>query len=165
MLSTRHISTTLSFCDREYNKYLTSRESERLIMYSKLGVLELSGWIEEAFDEIARNFVRKQLKPNETCDILEENIDTTYGFTYKTNYRKLLVVAVGAARLLEIEKRLDQNGSLLRLRSELGILNKQRNSAAHTFIKGTTSSFDAPSVTINRFLRIEPILQRLWNMA
>jgi len=51
------------------------------------------------------------------------------------------------------------------LKSELGTLNRQRRSAAHTFTKGTTSTFDSPSVTLARFFRVEPVLQKLWQMG
>ena len=173
MLNTSHIRNTLYILGEEYDKYVASSEPERPIIYSKLGVLELSGWIEEGFDAIARNFVRKQLISDSECDtlengydILEKKIDDTHGFTYNSNSRQLLVVAIGTVRLLEIEKELNQDGSLLLLKSELTSLNRQRRLAAHTFIiREMMGSFDAPSVTIDRFLKIEPILQRLWDMA
>ena len=165
MLYTSRIRKTLVFLDREYNKHVTSYERERPMMYSKLGVMELSGWIEEGFDEIARNFVRKRLRTVQARDILEKKISNTHGLTYKAHSRELLAVALGTIRLLEIEKELERNGSLLLLRSELGTLNKQRQSAAHTYTRGTTLTFDSPSVTINRFYKVMPILQMLWDMG
>ena len=165
MLYTSQIRKTLAFIDREYNKHVTSYERERPIMYSKLGILELSGWIEEGFDEIARNCVRRRLKTTQARDILENKIDRTYGFTYKKHSRELLSIAFGTIKLLEIEKSLERDGSLSLLTSELEVLNRQRQKAAHTFTKGTTLSFDAPSVTIARFKKINPVLQKLWDIA
>ena len=165
MLNTNRIQKTLSFLEREYNKHISSYERERPMMYSKLGVLELCGWIEEGFDEIARNFVRRKLRTSRAPDILEKKIRHTHGFTYKAHSRELLAVALGTVRLLEIEKILDRDGSLSLLKSELGNLNNQRKSAAHTFIQGATSTFDSPSVTINRFHKVKPIFQKLWDMG
>ena len=165
MLHTSHILKTLKFLDREFNKHITSFERERPIMFSKLGVLELSGWVEEGFDEIARSCVRSKLKTGKLPAVLERKIDKTYGFTYKENSRELLAVAFGTIKLLEVERDLNRDGSLLILRSELGALNKQRNAAAHTFTRGMTLQFDAPSVTIDRFHKVRPVLQRLWDTA
>ena len=57
MLVTGRIEKTLIFLDKEYSRHISSRDRERPAMNSKLGVLELSGWVEESFDEIARNGV------------------------------------------------------------------------------------------------------------
>ena len=165
MLYTRRIRHTLVFLDREYNRHLLSYDEERPVVFSKLSVLELSGWIEEGFDEIARNCVRRKRRTYKSRDVLENKIKATHGFAYSKHARELLAVALGTVRLLEVEKALEKDGSLTQLKAELGMLNKQRQSAAHTFTKGTTRMFDSPSVTLARFSRIEPILQRLWRMG
>lgn len=165
MLHFSRIEKTLRFLDSEYNRHIVSRERERPAMYSKLGVLELSGWIEESFDEIARNGVRDKLRLLRSRDVLEKKILRTHGFSYKEHSRELLAVALGSVRLLSIEKELKRNGSLLQLTSELGALNKQRKMAAHTYVKGTTLTFDAPSVTLARYYKIKPVLQKLWTNA
>lgn len=165
MLHTRRIKRTLVFLDREYNRHISSYEQERPVIFSKLSVLELSGWVEEGFDEIARNCVRRKRRTYRSRDVLEDKIKATYGFTYLPQARELLAVAIGTVRLLEFEKALERDGSLTLLKSELGTLNRQRRSAAHTFTKGTTSTFDSPSVTLARFFRVEPVLQKLWQMG
>lgn len=165
MLNTKRIERTLRFLDREYNRQISSGDRERPTIYSKLGVLELSGWVEESFDEIARNGVRQRLRTTRSRDVLERKITGTHGFTYKRHSRELLAVALGSIALLKIEKTLARDGSLEKLKSELGNLNSQRKTAAHTFVKGTTKSFDAPSVTLARYYRIKPVLLRLWKMV
>ena len=165
MLHTRRIKRTLIFLDREYNRHIASYDQERPVIFSKLSVLELSGWIEEGFDEIARNCVRRRRRTYRSRDVLEKKIKATHGFTYSRHARELLAVALGTVRLLDFEKTLDRDGSLTLLKSELGTLNQQRRSAAHTFTKGTTLTFDAPSITLARFFSVEPILQKLWQMA
>ena len=165
MLYTRRIRSTLIFLDREYSRHISSYDQERPVIFSKLSVLELSGWIEEGFDEIARNCVRRKRRTYKSRDVLENKIKATHGFTYSDHARELLAVALGTVRLLEVEKELEGDGSLTKLRAELGMLNKQRQSAAHTFTKGTTRMFDSPSITLGRFSRVEPILQRLWDMG
>lgn len=165
MLNTKNISKILDILDQEYNRHVTSPELEYQIMYSKLGILELSGWVEEQFDRIVLHFIPEKIQSHEICTILKDRIDRTYGFSYDKHFRKLLIIAVGTVRLLKIEEELNKDGSLSQLRSELETLHKQRNSAAHTFIKDTILSFDAPSVTRDRFRKIEPILKNLCNMA
>ena len=165
MLYSGRIRRTLNFLDREYNRHIASHDPERPVIYSELGILELSGWIEEGFDEIARNCVRRRKKTHRSRDILEAKIKNTQGFTYNNHVRELLAVALGTIELLEVEKKLDRDGSLSLLKSELGSLNQQRRAAAHTFTKGTTPRFDAPSITLARFLRLESVLRELWAVA
>lgn len=162
MLHTHSINRTLEFLDREYRRHIVSSEARVPLIFSKLGVIELGGWVEESFDEIARQCVRRRLRTSRSRDVLEEKIRKTHGFKYEKHSREMLAVAMGAVRLLRIENQLDRDGSLALLKSELNSLYRQRNQAAHTYTRGTTVVFDSPSVTIERFRRMEPILRRLW---
>lgn len=165
MIHSGRILKTLSFLDREYNRHLTSADPERSVLYAKMAVLEYCGWLEEAFDEIARNCVRKKLRTKVSRNVLERRIRETHGFIYKQNIQPLLAFGVGTIRLIEIEKKLNRNGSLDKLKSELGSLNEMRKEAAHTFTSGRTSRFQAPSLVIANFKQTEPIVKRLWTLV
>lgn len=169
MLYTKRIYKTLKFIDQEYNKYSIDPDHNQPIMYSKLGILELCGWIEEAFDEIAINCVRSKLRTNSVRSQLIDTIENTYGFSYEKLFIHLLGFALGTVNLRKVETKFAKNGNLSLLKSELGQLKKQRNEAAHTYSKntptGTTPTFYAPSTTIARFEKLEPIIKDLWHIV
>lgn len=132
------------------------------IAYSKLANLEVCGWLEESFDEIAHNCVRAKLRTIDERKVLVQKIESTHGFDYKQNVRPLLAHAVGVIKLLDIEKKMDSDGSLALLKSTIGTLKPIRRDAAHTSIAGTTTSYPAPSLALQRFETCLPLVQKLW---
>ena len=162
MLHSNRIHKSLKIFDREYDKSKSNNDSLWQIMYSKLAILELCGWIEEGFDEIARNCVRRKLRTKASRSLLENRIKRTHGFGYDRNAQQLLGFALGTVKLTELEKKLEKKARLTVLKAELSALRTQRNLAAHIYVRGTTSILDAPSVTLNRFEKINPILQDYW---
>ncbi len=60
---------------------------------------------------------------------------------------------MGIANLEVMEAKLDE-GKFLRMQSQLSALKVIRDSAAHTHLKGITTSLEAPSATLNRFNHI-----------
>ncbi len=165
MIYSGQIRRTLVFLNSQYDEYIGGREQIKPMMYSKLAILEYCGWLEETFDEIARNCVRHKQRTFESRKDLESQISRTTGFAYKNSGRKLLCSAIGIVRLLEIEKVLERNGELSLLQSNLGAMNEQRRRAAHTSTRGVTQQYIAPSVTIQNFNRTEPILQKMWSLV
>jgi hypothetical protein len=77
-------------------------------------------------------------------------IKRNYGFKYEDNFRRMLIQVIGLKHVSRVERRADiiKHQKLI---SALASLSAARNSAAHTFIKGTTAPLDAPSVTQARF--------------
>ena len=136
---------------------------------SKLGILELCGWIEEAFDEIAINCVRSKLRTESDRSTLTFKIEHTYGFSYEKLFTNLLGFALGTVNLRKVERKFAKNGNLRLLKAELGQLKNQRNKAAHTYTKnfptGTTPTFYSPSITIAHFKTLKPILEDLWHIV
>ncbi len=132
------------------------------IVYSKAAILEVCGWLEEAFDEIAHNCVRKRLRTLERRKFLNDKIKATYGFEYNTKARPLITHAIGVVKLLEIEKNLENDASLTVLKTTCSNLNKLRQDAAHTTIYGRKMTYPAPSVAIQEFEKCLPIVNRLW---
>jgi len=129
------------------------------------GLPEYCGWLELCFDEVARNCVRKKLRTISSRQFLEKKIKSTHGFTYKEKVRPLLAYGLGSIQLNEVEKRMMKDGSLEKLSTNLGNLNKMRGEAAHTFTADSTTNFPAPSLTIANFEQTEPIVQKLWRFV
>ena len=162
MLHSKRIRKSLKIIDREFDKSMSNNDRQWPIMYSKLAILELCGWIEEGFDEIARNSVRRKLRTKVSRSLLENKIKRTHGFDYDQHAQQLLGIALGTVKLSELEKKLEKNGHLTVLRAQLNALKTQRNLVAHKYVRGTTLELEAPSVTLNRFENIYPILQDYW---
>ncbi len=169
MLPVGRIHKTLKFIDEEYNKNLAHADRNRPIMYSKLGVLELCGWIEEGFDEIAINCVRSNLRSRESRSHLEYRISRTYGLSYEKLFTELLGFALGAVNFRRVEREFARSGNCQLLKDQLVELKRLRNDFAHTYTniyrRGVTATFEAPSRTIKRFEIINPILQDLWKIV
>ena len=162
MIYTSRIRSSLDFLEQQYSLHVGSRQRERPIMFAKLAVLEYCGWLEESFDELARNCVRSKLRTKQSRDILEARIKITHGFVYQTQARPLIGFALGTVRLLRLERELARDGSLDVLRTNLEYMSQLRNRAAHTFTRGATSSYDAPSAVIRNFNQTSPILLQMW---
>ena len=71
-------------------------------------------------------------------------------------------MGVGIVALEKLEAQLEEDGgSLSRMKSMLGTINRQRNEAAHKHLTETTPRYDSPSVTYNNFLIIYALLQKI----
>jgi hypothetical protein len=127
--------------------------------------MEVCGWLEEAFDEIAHNCVRKRLRTLERRKFLQEKISATHGFEYNTKARPLISHAIGVVRLLEIEKELEEAASLTILKTTCSNLNKLRQDAAHKTLAGRAQTYPAPSVAIRHFETCLPIVQQMWGLV
>ena len=109
--------------------------------------------------------MRRNLRTIASRKIVEEKIKSTHGFTYDGHLQPLLCHTLGALRVLAIERELERDGSLSRLKGNLGLVKNARREAAHTFTSGTTSRFQAPSITRRQFEQTEPIVLRLWELV
>lgn len=157
MVSKSSIVRNLSIISRLFNK--TSNPKEALF-YSKLAILELCGWIEESMDDIVKNYANRKLRNSNNISYLDkEIIKKVHGFDYHNNFRKMLMQVVGLIRLEIIESNLDQT-KLQHMLIALNALKGQRDSVAHTHIKGITPRIDAPSVIKQRFTDVYEGLKR-----
>ena len=159
------IRKTLNFLDSQYNISSSSAVQVRPMMFSKLAVIEYCGWLEETFDEIARNGARGKLKTKPCRQGFEKQITATVGFVYQKSGRRLICSAIGIAKLLEVEKEMKKNGDLERLQSYLGQMNGYRKRAAHTSTRGVTAQYLAPSAVIENFNQTKPILLKMWSLV
>lgn len=128
--------------------------------YSKLALLELCGWIEECMDEIVLRIAQKNLRERENIETIKEMIDKNYGFEYKKNFRKLLIILIGIVNVEKLEQQLKQK-VFIQFISTLDSLKKRRNNEAHTYIHGTTRIIDAPSMTRKYFHDVYNGLQEI----
>ncbi len=165
MITSQRIERTLKFLDAEYNSSLLRSDQEVPVLFAKMAILEYCGWLELTFDEITRNCVRGKLRTISARKLLEDKITATHGFTYRDNFRPLLAYGLGVIKLKKVESRLNRNGDLATLKSNLGSLNKMRREAAHTYTSGRTSRFDAPSTIIANFGSTKPVLVKLWSFV
>jgi hypothetical protein len=156
MVVKRHILRRIEHLDRLYNRASTTEAT----YYSKLSIIELCGWIEFCMDNIADNFANRYLTTVQFKDIYSNVKDKTYGFSYKRNFRKMLSQTIGMHNMEAIEISLTATGEISILVAELDNLILLRNDAAHTFI-GTTTTYQAPSVTKAQLLKIYPILKKI----
>lgn len=161
MVDSDRIRTNLNFLKDAYEASQSSDSIDEPIMFSKLAVIELAGWLEMTFDTIARRCLGETSVSSGSYDYLEMKIKKTHGFTYEEHFKPLLVVALGVCKTYQIESELEQDGSLNSFVSQLNTLNTMRKKAAHTFVDGTTATFDAPSTTLDTLSKVEPVIKRI----
>jgi RiboL-PSP-HEPN len=158
MISKSYLLKTLNGLDKLYN---SSRNDDQKILYSKLALIELCGWIEETMDDIILRCAKRCLKsPDSQKFVKDKIIKPNYNFQYE-DFRKMLMTVIGLAQLEKIEKKLEKTGKISALKGDLGNLKNSRNQAAHTYTKGTLRTYDAPSKIKNDFTKIYVLLKEL----
>ena len=155
MIVKGYITATLEELEALYNRHQSVKKD---IYYSKLALLELCGWIEESFDSIAKTSVNKNLKTDKYRGLLKEVIKYNHGFQYNGNFVPMLMKTVGLQKIERVEVQIG-GANVQVLSTVLGNLKKIRNDHAHTFIRGTTTSIQSPSVTNSQFLQIYRIIK------
>jgi hypothetical protein len=145
------IHKTLKGLDVLYRRARTSKEA---LFFSKLGILELGGWIEETMDQVIRSCASRTLQKSANQERIEkEVILKNYNFDYENNFRKMLTQVIG---LKGVEKR--ENGMdpimLQKLKTTLGNIKARRDQEAHRHLSLTMPTLDAPSVTLQNFEQI-----------
>lgn len=147
MIVKLHIEKNLTSINKLY-KFSTSVEEG--LLYSKLAILELCGWIEMSMDDIALRTARRLIRDNKHMKFIEnEIVKKTYGFDYEQHFRKMIMAIIGLKGVHEMEKRVDQT-LFMPMCGALNALKPYRDKYAHEYIKGTTLRLDAPSLTLTR---------------
>lgn len=148
MIAKSYIEANLREIERRYNNSTTQKEP---LYFSKLAVLELCGWLEISIDDLVCRAVRRKVRDARVYNNFEaETVKPVFGFHYKKHFRKMLCGAIGEITVHKIETSMDQL-KRQQLESQLNDLYLNRNSLAHTYLKGITQNIDAPSRTISRF--------------
>ena len=148
MIAKSYILNNLSTIERLDREATSTKKG---LLYSKLAILELCGWIEESMDEIIQTCANRNLKNPDNRKFIEDFvIKKTYSFEYDPHFRRMLIQTIGIIKLEKLERKLDE-AKFQPMQAELKNLKKPRDTEAHTHIKGVTKLLDAPSVTRKRF--------------
>ena len=150
MVNKSTIQRNLRELDSRYRR--KSRNSRDPLYFSKLSLLELCGWIEGTMDRIVTNCARKRLSHQSNLAYVQRIVRRTSGFSYD-HFREMLIGIIGLVKVEELENLLDPVKFEL-LKSSLGTLSAQRNSAAHTHLENVTQSLLAPSTIDLHFRRV-----------
>lgn len=147
-------------------KFSAAADVEALL-YAKMALLELCGWIEISMDDLVRRCANHTLKTDRYKNFIEDPIiKNNYGFEYKKHFRFMICNIVGLMNFEKIERNFD-DAKLARFKGALGGLKLPRDSEAHTFVVANRS-IDTPTRTINNlgflydgFIELESVLKRL----
>ena len=74
----------------------------------------------------------------------------------------MMVQSIGIVKMEALQIKLERQGLKSVLESELEAVKQDRNSAAHTWIKGVTTTYPAPSAIIGRLNIVAPILKQIY---
>lgn len=139
--------------------YNNSPDPNHQIYYSKLALLELCGWLEIVFDEIALTYATAKLADAQNIELLEKEIvGKVYGCTYKEHFRSMLIRIIGITKVETFENTLRGLGILQILIDQPSSLWAIRKRAAHTTVAGVTPSFQTPSTMRTYLNSLHPIL-------
>lgn len=147
MIIKKNIISNLKVLNSKYRKARTPTEA---LLYSKLAILELCGWIEESMDELVLSISKKCIKKAGNQTIVKNIIKRTYGFEYQNNFCGMLMRIIGLIGIERLENKID-NAKLYRFKTVLSNLKTMRDSMAHTHIRGVTITINAPSTTLVQF--------------
>lgn len=130
--------------------------------YSKLAIVELSGWIEQTIDRILEHYLMATVCNHRLRDLIKERV---IGVVYSAKYqavKDLFVDIIGSARFHSMMNRLEKKGQRQILIDRLNELNAERCSAAHTYFEGgVMQSYKSPSETMGKFNEVLPIMQSI----
>lgn len=150
MIAKTYIAANLREINSAFN---ASANQKHALYFAKLAILELCGWIELSMDDIVRMRSRRTIRVAANQAFVEtEVIKRNYGFSHQ-NFRGMLIRVMGLHDVERLEQRVD-TAKRAKLEAQLISLVTIRNSLAHTYVKGVTTTIDAPSVTMARFAEV-----------
>lgn len=156
MINYTDIANTLNRLEREFT---SCSDIQMSVLYSKLAVLELCGWIEQSVDTILYEYIDNNILDLDCKKRIKNIIKKNYGFHYDNNLFPLFCSVLGINNLENIIDTLPSvNFQNLKILTD--VYTKERNKAAHTDTPlGTTRTYKAPSQVINDFNLIKPAIQ------
>ena len=147
MIDRSGIEKNLQKIDRLYVGTSSAQEG---LLYSKLAILELCGWIESSMDSIVLSISKQLVKDSKHLKYFEEEVvEKVYGFEYEKHFRRIVIALVGLHGVESMEKKVNPR-VFAPMCASLNALKPNRDKLAHGYIKGTTPHLDAPSVTLAR---------------
>ena len=153
------IENILLRLDTEYNASIT--DPDMPVFFSKLAVIELSGWLEDSIDEILYEYIGQHLLDSDVINPVKDIIQKNFGFKYGSNILKICLSVLGANNWENIVDKL-KPVEYSNLKAITGSLTDSRNKAAHTSTVATRT-FNAPSLTLADFRKLKPAIQMIEN--
>lgn len=160
MINYTDIEDTLNRLEREYN---SCSETQLSILYSKLAVLELCGWIETSVDTLLKEYIDDNICDDNNKKLINSIIDRNYGFKFKEHIFPMLCSVLGISN---VENILDSipDRDMQNFKTLLGNYAKIRDFAAHNNVEiSTTPRYNAPSSVLHDYLLIKPAIQLMEN--
>lgn len=158
MIDFSTISNTLTLLDGQYS---SSTDAAMQQLYSKLAVLELSGWIEVSFDTLCLDYVNRKIFEPSNRSKISAIIGKHYGFSFDSNIYPMMCSVLGIDTWENI---LDSFPPVAfsQLTTLLGAYKRLRDPAAHTnTVSGVTQTFRTPSAVMVDYTQIKPAFQYL----
>lgn len=158
MIVKSHIHNELHRINRLYVDSQSGSNRELPIFFSKLALLECTGWIEESIDDIIEKcYKRNRIR---AIDFMESSIKKIHSFDYTDHFRNMFVSLIGIAGFEKIERKVGLENRI-KLKAHLNTLKLMRNDHAHTTLqgKGKSKRLHSPSVIIAMFSEIYTALK------
>lgn len=152
------IENNLIRLDKEYGNY--AADTQMSVFFSKLAVIEFCGWIEESFDAILKNYVSRHIVIDEGRKIILGFIKQNHGFKYNPNMYKIFSIVLGSDNWENVLDRLSQVEMSV-FTNVLSYYSEKRNDIAHTYVKGTTTIYTAPSKVLSDFKSFFPSISKI----
>ena len=147
MIDRAGIEKTLRQIDRLYGGSSSAQEG---LLYSKLAILELCGWIESSMDNIVLSLAKQLIRnPDHLIYFEKEVVGKVYGFEYEKHFRRMVIALIGLHGVETMEKNVNPR-VFAPMCASLNALKPNRDKLAHTYIKGATTHLDGPSVILGR---------------
>lgn len=158
MINYTAIENTLIRLDSEYNASLA--DPDMPVLFSKLAIIELAGWLEDSLDDILFEYMSRHLIDSDVIrDVREDIIKKNYGFKFQQNIQKIYLAVLGANNWENIIDKIN-TADFLNFKSITGSLASSRNNAAHSSTI-VTRTFNAPSTTLSEFRKLKPAIQTI----
>lgn len=159
MVNYTDIEAKLQRLDTEYNNSIL--DPDLPIFYSKLSVIEFSGWIEDSVDSIVYDYIDNHIVDPIIKKNIKENVNRNYGFNYYSNLFKVFTSVLGVDTWENIEDKLKPQ-NLVDLVNVTSTFTGIRNKAAHSSIV-VMATFSSPSTTIAAYNKVKPAMMIIEN--
>lgn len=156
MINYTDIANTLNRLEREFT---SCSDIQMPVLYSKLAVLELCGWIELSVDTILYEYVDNKILDSDCKKGIKTIIKKNHGFHYDNNLFPLFCSVLGINNFENVIDALP-SVNFQNLKAITDAYTIERNKAAHTDTPlGTTRTYKAPSQVLTDFNLIKPAIQ------
>jgi hypothetical protein len=128
--------------------FTNTNEKKKVILFSKLALLELCGWIETTMDSIINENAKKRNLDPEDEKFIRGKVTRTYSFEY-IKFRDLVILLIGVKKTKLLETSMNNNFVLME--AKLNELFTKRCKLAHTHSDRTTKIIDSPQIMKSDF--------------